>query len=268
MTRHIRALIMSVLLAVFVWYTPAVSTPLAHAVQSVTDRFDRRPEHAILFIGNSRTFYHDMPFMMRKLADSAGSPERYKIVVHAPGGATLEDHWNTPSVHGLLKQKWRNVIIQAQSSEHVNEADDASFHLYGAKLINEARIGGSIPLLYVTWRYSDDFEYYTHRPDLRPRYHNIMQQSHQWLADSTGAGMVNVGKAWEMLLAERPSFSLYEDGNHPTVHGSYLAALMFYGNFCGRDCSEVSYVPAGISAKDAVMIRNVVRRYYGITKGL
>jgi len=167
MTRHIRALIMSVLLAVFVWYTPAVSTPLAHAVQSVTDRFDRRPEHAILFIGNSRTFYHDMPFMMRKLADSAGSPERYKIVVHAPGGATLEDHWNTPSVHGLLKQKWRNVIIQAQSSEHVNEADDASFHLYGAKLINEARIGGSIPLLYVTWRYSDDFEYYTHRPDPR-----------------------------------------------------------------------------------------------------
>jgi len=171
-------------------------------------------------------------------------------------------------VHGLLRQKWQNVIIQAQSSEHVNEADDASFHLYGAKLINEARIGGSIPLLYVTWRYSDDFEYYTHRPDLRPRYHNIMQQSHQWLADSTGAGMVNVGKAWEMLLAERPSFSLYEDGNHPTVHGSYLAALMFYGNFCGRDCSEVSYVPAGISAKDAVMIRNVVRRYYGITKGL
>jgi len=42
---------------------------------------------------------------------------------------------------------------------------------------------------------------------------------------------------------------------------------MFYGNFCGRDCGEVSYVPAGISAKDAVMIRNVVRRYYGITKG-
>ncbi|HEY2136166.1 MAG TPA: DUF4886 domain-containing protein [Xanthobacteraceae bacterium] len=263
MASHVRALIMAVLIAAFVWYTPAVSTPLAHAVLSVADRFDSRPERAILFIGNSRTFYHDMPYMVRKVADSAHAPERYRIVVHAPGGATLEDHWNDPSVHALLKQKWRNVVIQAQSSEQVGQAEDDSFHRYGAKLINEARGGGSIPLLYVTWRYSDDFEYYTYRPELRSSYYGIMQQSHQWLADDTGARMVNVGKAWEMLLAERPAFSLYEDGNHPTVQGSYLAALMFYGHFCGRDCGEVSWVPAGVSDKDATLIKNVVRRYYG-----
>src|SRR5215831_19855107 len=119
MAAHIRALIMAALIGVFVWYTPAVSTPLAHGLQSATDYLDRRPEHTILFIGNSRTSHHDMPFMLRRIADSAHAPELYRIVVHAPGGATLEDHWQAPSVHGLLNQPWRNVIIQAQSSEHV-----------------------------------------------------------------------------------------------------------------------------------------------------
>jgi hypothetical protein len=266
MASYSRASIMAVLIAVFVWYTPAVSTPLADAVQSVADRFDRRPEHAVLFIGNSRTYYHDMPFMLRKIADSARSPERYRIVVQAPGGATLEDHWNTPGVRALLKQRWQTVVIQAQSSEHLSDDDDANFHRYGARLIGEARENGATPLLYVTWRYADDFEYYQSRPELRSRYYDMMQNSHRRLAASTGVEMVNVGEAWERLLGEHPTFSLYEDGNHPTVHGSYLAALVIYGSLCGRNCSDVSYIPAGISAADAAQIKNVARRYYGIAK--
>jgi len=262
MASYSRALIMAVLIGVFVWYTPAISMPLAHAFQSATDYFDRRPEHTVLFIGNSRTSHHDMPFMLRRIADSAHAPELYRIVVHAPGGATLADHWNTPSVHALLKQKWRNVIIQAQSSEHVSDDDDANFHRYGTKLIGEARGNGSVPLLYVTWAYAENFEYYDSRPELRHRYYDIMQQSHQRLAARTSTDMVNVGEAWQRLLAQNPAFSLYEDGNHPTVHGSYLAALMLYGSLCGRECGKVSYVPAGISDTDAEQIKDIVRRYY------
>lgn len=262
MASHVRASIMAALIAVFVWHTPAVSTPLAHAFQSATDYFDRRPLHSVLLIGNSRTSHHDMPFMLRRIADSAHAPELYRIEVHAPDGTTLEDHWNTPSVHALLKQKWRNVIIQAQSSEHVTDNDDASFRRYGAKLIGEARVVGSVPLLFVTWRYADDFDYYNDRPELRSRYYDIMQRSHRWLASSTGSDMVNVGEVWERLLGEHPSFSLYEDGNHPTVHGSYLAALMLYASLCGDTCGEVSYAPAGISAADAEQIKDIVRRYY------
>lgn len=262
MASHVRASIMAVLIAVFVWYTPAVSTPLAHALQSATDYFDRRPEHTVLFIGNSRTSFHDMPFMLRRIADSAHAPELYRIEVHAPDGTTLEDHWNTPSVHALLRQHWQNVIIQAQSSEHVSPEDDASFHRYGAKLIGEARVNGSVPLLFVTWRYADNIDYFNDRPDLRSRYYGIMQQSHRRLASSTGTTMVNVGEVWERLLGEHPTFSLYEDGNHPTIHGSYLAALTLYAGLCGDTCGEVSYVPAGISDADAEQIKDVVRRYY------
>ena len=261
MASHIRASILAVLIAVFVWYTPAVSTPLGHALQSATDYFDRRPEHAILLIGNSRTSHHDMPFMLRRIADSAHAPELYRIVVHAPDGTTLEDHWNSRSVHALLKRRWQNVIIQAQSSEQVSDSDDASFHRFGAELIGEARITGSIPLLFVTWRYADDFGYYDARPELRSSYYEIMQRSHRQLASSTGAGMINVGEAWERLLGEHPTFSLYEDGNHPTVHGSYLAALMLYAGLCGDTCGKVSYAPAAISDADAEQIKDLVRRY-------
>lgn len=93
------------------------------------------------------------------------------------------------------------------------------------------------------------------------RYYDIMQRSHRQLASSTGTGMLNVGEIWERLLGEHPAFSLYEDGNHPTVHGSYLAALVIYAGLCGDACGEVSYVPAGISDADAEQIKDVVRRY-------
>jgi hypothetical protein len=71
-----------------------------------------------------------------------------------------------------------------------------------------------------------------------------------------------VGEVWEGLLGKHPAFSLYEDGNHPTVHGSYLAALTLYASLCGDTCGKVSYVPAGISDADAEQIKDIVRRYY------
>jgi hypothetical protein len=268
MGSKIRIPLLIAALIALVWFTPAISTPLALATQSVTDRFDSRPARDILFIGNSRTYYHDMPYMVRKMADSAHAPEKYKIVMHAPPGLTLKDHWNARSVHELLARRWQYVVIQAQSSEHATEAEDNDFHVYGAKLIAEARASGSMPVLYVGWRYEDSSAYDWDGPDGRTTYYDVIQRSHRQLAGATNTRAVNVGKAWEMLLAERPSFSLYEDGNHPTIYGSYLAALMFYAFFSGQDVNTVTYVPWGVRDGEASMIRKVVQDLHGSGRGL
>lgn len=42
------------------------------------DWLDRRPVQRILFLGHSLTYYNDMPAMVAKMADSAGSPIRYE----------------------------------------------------------------------------------------------------------------------------------------------------------------------------------------------
>lgn len=246
------------LLIVAIFQLPQVQK----AKQDFLDKHDTRPEVAVLFIGNSRTFYHDMPFMVRKIADSANSPTKYRIVMRAPGGVRFEDHWNDPEVRKLLAGKWKYVVLQGRSNEQQNSATNESFMNYGSSLIQQAKLSGAIPVLYITWRYQDGFEFYSQFPHLKGRLHGLIQESHAALIMRTGARKVNVGAAWERLLTYRPAFSLYEDGNHPTVHGSYLAALMFYRFFSGDDLSRVTYVPPGISPEEAQLIRKVANLGY------
>jgi hypothetical protein len=46
--------------------------------------------------------------------------------------------------------------------------------------------------------------------------------------------------------ARAPGLPLYEDGNHPTVYGSYLSALMIYGFISETGVRTVAYRPDGV----------------------
>jgi hypothetical protein len=45
---------------------------------------------------------------------------------------------------------------------------------------------------------------------------------------------VHVSKIWEKVRNDHPEIRLTEDGNHPTVAGSYLVALAVYASISGR----------------------------------
>jgi hypothetical protein len=201
-----------------------------------------------------------MPYMVRRIADSAGVPEMYRIRMHAPGGVRFEDHWRNPDVHALLAQPWRDVVLQGRSNEQQNHTVNASFHNYGARLIAAAKAAGAQPVLYISWRYGEDSDFYREIPELKERLHYLMQENYYRLAVDNGVTTVNVGAAWEQLLAYKPGFSLYADGNHPTVHGSYLAALMFYRYFSGdKSLARAAYIPPGVAPEEAEMIKRAVR---------
>lgn len=236
--------------------------PQVRAVENdFADQFDKRPVADILFIGNSRTFVNDMPSMVRTIADSAHSPVKYHIVMHALPGIRLQDHWNNPQVHELLKRKWDFVVLQGRSNEQVVPSVNASFQTYGRKLIDEAQAAGSMPVLFVMWRYADNDPLYRNMPELKGRLYGMIQQSYEELAQSTGAKMVNVGRVWEKVRESAPQIPLYLDTNHPSIYGSYLAALMFYRFFSGDDLSHVTYAPLGISPQDAAQLKSAAQSW-------
>ena len=63
-------------------------------VATAFDYFDSRPSYRILFIGNSRTYYNDMPYMIRDIADSAGAKYKVQATMHALSARSLKDHWD------------------------------------------------------------------------------------------------------------------------------------------------------------------------------
>lgn len=71
----------------------------------------------VLFLGNSYTFYNNMPNLVSQIAFSL--EDTLNPTSNTPGGWRLENHaeQNSSSLQLLNQQKWDYVVIQAQSQE-------------------------------------------------------------------------------------------------------------------------------------------------------
>lgn len=236
----------------------------------VADFLDRRPRETALFIGNSRTFYHNMPYMVRSIADSANYPHKLEVVMDAEPGVSLQTHMADDHTQALLGQRWDHVVFQVLSSDQYSAENAGQTWEVAADLIREAQGKGSTPAMFVTWRYTDQCKNNEGMPKsavgISPagyaNMHRNIQQQHARLAAMTGVDLVNVGLVWEDLQSHPLNLTLYDDCNHPSIYGSYLSALMFYSYFSKRDVTDVTFVPRGISPEDAKTLQTAASRYF------
>ncbi|MGO4870570.1 MAG: hypothetical protein ACLPGW_08155 [Roseiarcus sp.] len=241
------------------------NTAVQETAQRWLDKFDKRPVRSILIVGNSRTYFHGMPAMVRRMADSAGEPTRYDISTLAWGGASFEENWKDAGVQQALQRRWSQVILQAESRASIDDDKRASFLTYGEKLIGAASNAGSPVALIVNWGYGNaNFVNFADGPSAaRKRYVAAIETDTRSLASQARAELIDTSDVWEETLAAAPSLPLYEDGNHPTLNGSYLSALMIYGFLSGHGVAEVSYRPFGMEESTAEFLKDEVDRYYG-----
>ena len=70
----------------------------------------------VLFVGNSYTFYNDLPEMVKQIALSFGDTLNYES--STPGGASFAMHaTNATTIFKINQQAWDYVVLQAQSQE-------------------------------------------------------------------------------------------------------------------------------------------------------
>src|SRR3954468_6108386 len=104
--RFLPSVFLALLLCGLGWFQFGQPLTARALLTRAEDSFDHRPARAILILGNSRTFYHDMPNMVRAMADSAHDPQKLEITLDAPSGGSFEILWNDSATQGLLKQRW------------------------------------------------------------------------------------------------------------------------------------------------------------------
>lgn len=208
----------------------------AHARQAAPDA---RPIH-VLFIGNSYTYFNNLPVLLGELARSGGQRAVETRMV-APGGFTLKDHWEKKqAVEALHERTWDYIALQDQSTlgisylldGKVRVTSDDLFHPWAVRWAAEITKVGATPIFYLTWARRDT-------PDdqaaLNYAYIRAARESH--------ARVAPVGMAWAQVRRQHPSLGLYvEDGSHPSAAGSYLAACTLYAVLFGRS-------PEGLPAK-------------------
>jgi hypothetical protein len=256
--RIVRIAVLSVVLAMLCWFEFAQDHSLGELWQIARDRADLRPARSILILGNSRTYGNGMPDMLRHIADSAGAPQKYEVLMIAPGGSSLQSLIGNWRVEREIGRDWDDAIVQGESRGQSTEENRASFLASGINLIEALHPHHARPLLIVNWAY-DRSEYPSDAG--RADHYRMIQETHADLAARTGAHLVNVGKIWEVLPANLPGARLTLDGNHPTVLASYFLALCLYTSLSGSDATRVQWAPPDIPTDQATELRKLVSQY-------
>lgn len=256
-----RVPVLALALAFIVWFNFGQDGSAAALSQRTADILDGRPARTILIVGNSRTYFNDMPSMLREIADSAGSPTKFQIESSAYPAATFKTHWNNGRTKRLLGAGWDDVILQAESAAQACRQCNDEFLLYGPQLAAAAKLTQGRPRLVVGWPYDpklyDDPDY-VEVGFGRPEHLALIKEMHAKLASEAQLGRINVAGPWEAIRLSHPTIKLTSDGNHPTVAGTYLYALAAYAQLSNGPVAGVTYVPDGVSAEDAKAIRDAI----------
>lgn len=218
----------------------------------------------VLFIGNSYTYYNDLPAMVASLgAPGAGTPARPRIVVDAvtEGGATVQRHWEAMRQDRVRMGPWSAVVLQGQSVEPI--AAFTGFNTYVGRFAGVIAEANARAVLFATWaRRSGDAVY------AQPwsggdfaAMSSRLDGAYRRAAMNHGADVAAVGARWAEALAQRPALGLYDaDGSHPSLAGSYLAACVIYRALTGVAVTDDAPVPAGLAPGDAALLRAVSAR--------
>ncbi len=192
----------------------------------------------VLFVGNSYTYFENLPQMVSVLSEKTGTILLTRKVT--VGGAKLSEHWR--GARGLTSREeisngnYDIVVLQEWSLGTVNEKDSAEYYL--GLFSSLARDKGARPYYYLTWA-----------REKSPEQQETISRVYREAAETNGAKVVPVGEAWAAARAERPDFRLYfPDGSHPSELGTYLAACVFVASLTGELPESI---PGVISVRDS-----------------
>jgi len=173
----------------------------------------------VLFIGNSLTEGNDLPLIVEALSRAGGRPFAVEAVTY--GGFSLEDHWGRGTQNRIAGGGYRFVVLQQGPSALAESR--VNLREWTRRFDQVIRQAGGRTALYMVWPES-------YRPQAFPD----VSDSYRIAAEDVGGILLPAGDAWLAAWRQKPDLRLYgPDGFHPTLLGSYLAALAIYGGLTG-----------------------------------
>lgn len=194
---------------------------LLGAAQRATPQDATKPLR-VLFIGNSLTYANELPAMVEAIAAASGQRQLvFSSVVF--GGFSLEDHWQQGDArHAIAQGGWDVVMLQQGPS--ASSEGRKSLLEWTRRFAQEIRRGGARPALYMVWPAADRMQDF-----------DGVAESYRQAAKSVAGLLCPAGAAWRAAWQREPNLKLYApDGLHPTVAGSFLAALVIYQQLYGQ----------------------------------
>lgn len=215
---------------------------LCSATPKAEGREEAKPARRVLFVGNSLTFWNDLPLLVEAMAKSKGLPLECESATGPD--LSIEDHWNRGTRDRIRKGGFSHVVLQqGPSSLAASRANLREWTQRFAALIRE---GGGRPALYMVW------------PDRSRRaFFDQVRESYRLANEDVSGLLLPAGEAWLAAWKLDPKLELYgPDGFHPSKLGTYAAAATIFAGLTGAS-------PLGLPAR--LRLRNGVE--YEVDEG-
>lgn len=217
----------------------------------------------ILFIGNSYTHNNDMPKLFEKIATSQGI--RLNVEMSAESNHTFEMHSKRTKMYRTITQKkWDYVVLQGFSRElaHDTSTIDTSSVPYLSQILDSiyANHSNTKVLLYQTWGYRNGAPHLDYANSFE-KMTQAIEKGYQYIAQKFNLSVVPVGNIWKEVR-NNSRINLYQDdGQHPSVFGSYLVASAFFTSIFKASLNENSYIPNKRARKKFNLIQTISFEY-------
>jgi hypothetical protein len=221
----------------------------------------------VLFVGNSYTFYYDMPRLVTQIAGSAGC--KLDISWATNGGYQLSLHAQDPTTIDAIHEKpWDVVVLQNQSQEPAFLPEEVRERSLPAVEALAGEIYATHPkaqiLFYSTWgRRAGDKANCKYNPSVCTfdGHTEAVEAGYSVYAEAVGGDLVRAGRAFQFVERDEAAAvafaDLYDrDGSHPSLFGSYLTAAVFFYQLTGVS-PEGQAFPSALLPEEAAYLQQI-----------
>lgn len=143
-------------------------------------------------------------------------------------------------------KQFDSVIMMDCSQCPVHPQLQPIFHEYTKKHSQTIQRNGMRPILFMTWAYKD-----------KPSMTIPLADEYTKAGNENDALVIPAGLAFALAIAKRPDLELYQaDKRHPSLAGTYLAALTTFSALYGKSPQGIQY-DAGLGKETARFLQEV-----------
>jgi hypothetical protein len=250
----------------------------------------------VLFVGNSLTFYHDMPQMVQEMLnetnpnikiDQITFPGMFlgwhldkTIVTQDEESISVREKFEaevTESEKKLLEKKWDIIILQEGTIRVlIPELRDLVVEASIKKMKKFVNNPSCRYILFNTWASKNEYpkeychpgflideslekneKYCSDEIENLEHHTNMINQAYQELADNNSIEKSNNGNLFFKIREKHPEIELFDDSFHPSKYGSFLNACEFYQIFSNKKVTDIEY-NAEIESNIAELLKNAL----------
>lgn len=202
----------------------------------------------ILFVGNSYTFFSDMPSIFSELLAENGREAQVNSVTK--GGRRLFENLDTEDekhkeIVRLASENEYDVLFLQEHSQ-LPALDEAKF-FEGVKGVMEL-VKAKKTVFYATWGRKEGSPVLAERGWTSRGMFDLITSAYKRASEHFGTGMSRVGDCFLYLTENNPELPIYKDDkSHPSYIGSCVAAIAHYKTLFGElpmSCSACKIAPA------------------------